>query len=46
MSAMKVLTAVNKHVITHVDHIAVLVVRAINSTMMATHVEVSKLIIW
>ena len=42
MSAMMVLTAVNRHVITHVDHIVVLVVRAINSTTMATHVEVNK----
>lgn len=38
-----VLTAVNKRVITHVAHIAVLVVRAINSTMMVTHVEVSRI---
>ena len=43
MSAEKDLIAVNRHVITHVDHTAVLVLRAINSTMMVIHVEVSKL---
>ena len=42
MSAGMVLTAVNRCVTTHVDHIAVLVVRAINSTTMAIRVEVSK----
>ena len=42
MSAGKDLIAVNRRVTTHVDHTAVLVVRAINSTMMVIHVEVSK----
>ena len=35
------LTPVNRCVTTHMDHIAVLVVRAINSIEMGTHVEVS-----
>ena len=42
MSAGKDLIAVNRRVTTHVDHTAVLVVRAINSTTMVIHVEVSK----
>ena len=43
MSAGKDLIAVNRRVITHVDHTAVLVLRAINSITMVIHVEVSKL---
>ena len=43
MSAGKDLIAVNRHVTTHVDHTAVLVVRVINSTTMVIHVKVSKL---
>lgn len=42
MSAEMVLTVVSRCVITHVEHIAVLVLRAINSTVMDTRVEVSK----
>ena len=43
-NAEKVLTAANRCVTIHVDHIAVLVRAAINLIMMATHVEVRKLI--
>ena len=42
MSAEMVPTVVSRYVITHVEHIAVLVLRAINSTVMDTRVEVSK----
>ena len=37
-----VLTVVSRYVITHVEHITVLVLRAINLTVMDTRVEVSK----
>ena len=41
-----VLTAANRCVTIHVDHIAALVAMAINSIMMDTHVEVSTLKCW